>query len=105
MVTTSTVRKLTDRSTQLNSPPFFTPPNSIVKQEKEKPKIIASKHNEIKIKTWKPYDSKSWLSWKKKTWKPHDFPSFSQKIIDIGKKKKKNQKQRRGRKPHLTKTE
>ena len=83
-VTTSTIRKLTDRSTQLKSPPFFTPPNSIVKQEKEKPKIIASKHNEIKIKIGKPHDSKSIFL---------DFSSFSQKIIDIGKKKKTKNKE------------
>ena len=45
----------------------------------ESPSSLSLNPNEIKIKIGKPHDSKSIFL---------DFPSFSQKIIDIGKKKK-----------------
>ena len=93
--------KIKNFQTPHNSPPFFTPPNSLEKTQNycfqtqenelnaESPSSLSLNPNEIKIKTRKPHDSKSIFL---------DFPSFSQKIIDI----EKNQKQRRGRKPHLS---
>ena len=82
--------KIKNFQTPHNSPPFFTPPNSLEKTQNycfqtqenelnaESPSSLSLNPNEIKIKTQKPHDSKSIFL---------DFPSFSQKIIDIGKKK------------------
>ena len=50
----------------------------------ESPSSLSLNPNEIKIKIGKPHDSKSIFL---------DFPSFSQKIIDIGKKKKTKNKE------------